>query len=121
MKKTNLGPVAVKLTRESTNALLQSLNQLYAIDTENSVSQSARKLMQKIIRHGRTFSQGENDKVSIYFYDNEASQLIELTSLFLSALLDCEDDYYERIGLSRKRGLGIPQSAEQNFSGDTQS
>ena len=55
MKKTNLGPVAVKIDRESVNALLQSLNQIAAIDPENHIAQSAQKLMQKIIKHGRTF------------------------------------------------------------------
>lgn len=120
MKKSNLGPVAVKLSRDDVNALLQILNQLYAIDTENSVSQTARKLMQKIMQHGRTYSHGGDDKVSIYFYDNEASRLIELTSLYLSVLLDKADDYYDRIGISHKKGLGISQSAEQTISDKTE-
>ena len=115
MKKTNLGPVAVKINRESVNALLQSLNQIAAIDPENHIAQSAQKLMQKIIRHGRTFPNDDMELVAIYFYDNEASMLIQLVSMYLSAVQENTEDYYDRIGRSRKRGLGISQSAEQKI------
>ena len=104
MKKTNLGPDAVKMNRESVNALLQSLNQIAAIDPENHIAQSAQKLMQKIIKHGRTFPHDDMKLVSIYFYDNEASTLIQLMSMYLVALEGSTEDYYDRIGRSRKRG-----------------
>jgi hypothetical protein len=120
MKKTNLGPVAVKIDRESVNALLQSLNQIAAIDPENHIAQSAQKLMQKIIKHGRTFPHDDMKLVSIYFYDNEASMLIQLVSMYLSAVQENTEDYYDRIGRSRKRGLGNPQSAEQTISDKTE-
>ena len=116
MKKTNLGPVAVKMNRESVNALLQSLNQIAAIDPENHIAQSAQKLMQKIIKHGRTFPHDDMELVSIYFYDNEASTLIQLVSMYLAVLEESTEDYYGRIGRSRKRGLGNPQSAEQKIA-----
>ena len=119
MKKTNLGPVAVKIDRESVNALLQSLNQIAAIDPENHIAQSAQKLMHKIIKHGRTFPHDDLKLVSIYFYDNEASMLIQLVSMYLAVLEESTEDYYDRIGHSRKRGLGNSQSAEQNFSGES--
>lgn len=116
MKKTNLGPVAVKLERDLVNALLQTLNQISAIDSENFVSQSAQKLMQKIIRHGRTFTNKGDEQVSVYFYDNEASRLIMLLSLYLSAVQTNTEDYFDRIGLSHKKGLGLSQSAEQKIA-----
>ena len=47
-----------------------SLNQIAAIDPENHIAQSAQKLMQKIIKHGRTFPHDDMKLVSIYFYDN---------------------------------------------------
>lgn len=119
MKKTNLGPVAVKMNRESVNALLQSLNQIAAIDPENHIAQSAQKLMQKIIKHGRTFPHDDMKLVSIYFYDNEASMLIQLVSMYIGAIHDSTEDYYDRIGRSRKRGLGNPQSVEQTLSGES--
>lgn len=119
MKKTNFGPVAVKMNRESVNALLQSLNQIAAIDPENHIAQSAQKLMQKIIKHGRTFPHDDMELVSIYFYDNEASTLIQLVSMYIGAIQDSTEDYYDRIGRSRKRGLGNPQSAEQTLSDKT--
>ena len=76
--------------------------------------------MQKIIKHGRTFPHDDMKLVSIYFYDNEASTLIQLVSMYLSAVQENTEDYYDRIGRSRKRGLGNPQSAEQTISGKTE-
>ncbi|MCR4761549.1 MAG: hypothetical protein K5705_14995 [Oscillospiraceae bacterium] len=121
MTKAVLGSVAVMLDREHTNALLQMLYQLSAIDAQNAVSQAAQKLMQKILKHGRTFKTKGDEKVSIYFYDNEAVQLIRLTGLYLSAMQTNEEDYFDRIGLSRKKGLGDSQSAEQTVSADCKS
>ena len=120
MKNPNLGPVAVKLNRGDVNALLQTLNQIAVIDPENHIAQSAQKLMQKIIKHGRTFPNDEMELVSIYFYDNEASMLIQLVSMYLSAVQENTEDYYDRIGRSRKRGLGNSQSAEQTISDKTE-
>ena len=118
MTKAVLGSVAVMLNREQVNALLQMLCQLSAIDAQNAVSQSAQKVMQKILKYGRTFKTKGDEKVSIYFYDNEAVQLIRLTGLYLSAVQTNAEDYFDRIGLSRKKGLGHSQSTEQTVSGN---
>ena len=58
----------MKTNRESVNALLQSLNQIAAIDPENHIAQSAQKLMQKIIKHGRTFPHDDMELVRILTY-----------------------------------------------------
>lgn len=118
MKKTILGPVAVKLNRGDANALLQMLGMLMAIDGSSVVSQEAQKLMQIIMRHGRTFTKGSDEKVSVYFYENEATDLIRLTALYLNAIQDPAEDYFDRIGQSHKKGLGNSQSAEQTVSAD---
>lgn len=120
MKKSTLGSVAVKLDRSQANALLQTLSQLAAIDSQNSISQEAQKLVQKILQHGRTFVFHGDEKVSIYFYENEASKLILLTSLYLSAIQPNAEDYFDRIGHSHKKGLGMSQSAEQTDSAETE-
>ena len=118
MKKTNLGSVPVMLHRSEANALLQMLGTLMGIDGSSIVSQEALKLMQKIMRHGRTFTKGSDEKVSIYFYENEATDLIRLTALYLNAMQIPAEDYFDRIGLSHKKGLGFSQSAEQTVPAD---
>ena len=121
MKKAMLGSVAVMLNRSEANALLQMLGTLMGIDGSSVVSQEAQKLMRKILRHGRTFSKGSDEKVSIYFYENEATDLIWLTALYLNAMQNPAEDYFDRIGLSHKKGLGISQSAEQTVPADCKS
>ena len=118
MKKAILGSVAVILNRGDANALLQMLGMLMAIDGSSVVSQEAQKLMQKIMRHGRTFTKGSDEKVSIYFYEKEATDLICLTALYLNAIQIPAEDYFDRIGRSHKKGLGYSQSAEQTVPAD---
>ncbi len=111
MKSTNgnLGPVAVTLDRGQVNALLQTLNCISVTDTENQYAKDAAKLKDKIIKHGRTFTHKEADSVSLYFYENEASSLIRLLSLFLFSAEDISTDYFPEIGRIHKKGLGIPK------------
>lgn len=109
MKSTNgkLGSVAVTLERGQVNALLQTLNCISVTDTENQYAKDAAKLKDKIIKHGRTFTHKEADSVSLYFYENEASSLIRLLSLFLFSAEDISTDYFPQIGRIHKKGLGI--------------
>ena len=108
------------LDRKEANALLHMLSMISTLEEDNVYSEDARKLMDKILKHGRTFTHKGSDKVSIYFYDNEASMLIQLVSMYLSAVQENTEDYYDRIGRSRKRGLGNSQSAEQTISDKTE-
>lgn len=118
MKKTVLGSVAVMLDRKEANALLHMLSMISTLEEDNVYSDDARKLINKILKHGRTFSQKGADKVSIYFYDNEATKLIMLTSLYLSSGQYQPEDFFPSIGRKHntevEKGLGIPNSAEQN-------
>ena len=120
MKSTNskLGSVAVTLNRGQVNALLETLNCISVTDTENQFAKDAARLKEKIIRHGRTYQHKNTDSVALYFYDNEASSLIRLLSLFLFSAEDVSADYYPEIGRIHKKGLGIPKTAEQNLSGN---
>ena len=56
-----------------------------------------------------------DEKVSLYFYENEAEKLILLTSLYLSAFGNPAHDYFPEIGLTRK-GSGSSRPAEQDHS-----
>ncbi len=117
MKRTRrrVGPIPVYLTREQINALLYLLDCFPAADCNSVFARDAEKLKRKILLHGRTFIDRGDEKVSLYFYEEEASKLILLTSLYLSAFGNLTNDYYPQIGLTRK-GLGLSQEAEQNHS-----
>ncbi len=119
MNDTNakIGKIGVILDREQINAVLQVLNCISTTDTSNIFSIDAEKLKRKIIRHGRAFNQMDTDKVSLFFYENEAANYIRLTAIFLSSVLAIEKDYYPEIGQIHKKGLGNAQSAEQKLSG----
>jgi len=123
MKNGTLGSVSVMLDRSEANALLHMLGVIAALEESNVYSDDARKLMNKILKHGRTYSQKGADKVSIYFYDNEATKLIMLTSLYLSSGQYQPEDFFPSIGrkheTEEKKGLGIPNSAEQNTQTDS--
>lgn len=84
-KRKNVGPVSVYLTREQVNALIYLLDCFPATDSNSVFARDAEKLKRKILLHGRTFIDHGEEKVSLYFYDNEAQKLIMLTSLYLSA------------------------------------
>ena len=75
----------------------------------------AEKLKRKILLHGRTFNDRGDKKVSLYFYEEEASTLILLTSIYVLAFGNPTNDYYEQIGLTRK-GVGSSHDAEQDHS-----
>ena len=82
---------------------------------DDAVQYTLTKLKRKILLHGRTFIDHGEEKVSLYFYDNEAQKLIMLTSLYLSAFGNPTNDYYSQIGLTRK-GVGSSHDAEQDHS-----
>ena len=117
MKRTRrrVGPISVYLTREQINALIYLLDCFPAADPYNKFAADAEKLKCKIMLHGRKFTDRGDEKVSLYFYEEEASKLILLTSVYAAAFGNPMNDYYERIGLTRK-GLGISQEAEQIHS-----
>ena len=117
MKRTRrrVGPISVFFTREQVNAILYLLDCFPAADCNSVFAHDAEKLKRKILLHGRTFTDLGDEKVSLYFFEEEASKLILLMSLYLSAFGNLTNDYYPQIGLTRK-GLGLSQEAEQNHS-----
>ena len=114
-KRKNVGPISVYLTREQVNAILYLLDCFPAADSNSVLARDAEKLKRNILLHGRTFLNHGEEKVSLYFYDNEAQKLIMLTSLYLSAFGNTPNDYYEQIGLTQK-GVGNSHDAEQDHS-----
>ena len=114
-KRKNVGPVSVYLTREQVNALIYLLDCFPAADSNSVFAHDAEKIKRKILLHGRTFVDHGEEKVSLYFYDNEAQKLIMLTSLYLCAFGNPTNDYYPQIGLTRK-GVGSSHDAEQEHS-----
>ncbi len=114
-KMKRVGPIAVYLSREQVNALLYLLDCFPAADNSSIFARDAEKLKRKILLHGRAFTDHGDEKVSLYFYENEAEKLILLTSLYLSAFGNPAHDYFPESGLTRK-GSGNSRPAEQEQS-----
>ena len=115
LRDKKVGPVSVYLTREQVNALIYLLDCFPAADANNKLAVDAEKLKRKIMLHGRTFNDRGDEKVSLYFYEEEASKLILLTSIYVLAFGNPANDYYEQIGLTRK-GVGSSHNAEKIHS-----
>ena len=118
-KMKRVGPIAVYLSREQVNALLYLLDLLdcfSAADNSSIFAQDAEKLKRKILLHGRTFTDRGDEKVSLYFYENEAEKLILLTSLYLSAFGNPAHDYFPEIGLTRKGFGKLPTCGAGSFA-----
>ena len=99
-KMKRVGPISVYLTREQVNALLYLLDCFPAADSNSIFARDAEKLKRKILLHGRTFTDRSDEKVSLYFYENEAEKMILLTSLYLPAFGNPSHDIYDKIKLS---------------------
>ena len=82
-KMKRVGPIAVYLTREQINALLYLLDCFPAADSNSIFASDAEKLKRKILLHGRTFNDRGDEKVSLYFYENEAAILLKAFFLFV--------------------------------------
>ena len=82
-KMKRVGPIAVYLTREQVNELLYLLDCFPAADSSSIFASDAEKLKRKILLNGRTFADRGDEKVSLYFYENEAVILLKAFSLFV--------------------------------------
>lgn len=98
--KSTRGSVAITLTREHANVLLMMLDIMLKADPDN---EDADKLKRKIITYGRTYNSKGDDKVVIYFYEQEASALIALMIYYIGATDEPQDDYFFSIGKRYKR------------------
>ena len=97
------GAVEVCLLRETVNALMYSLDAFEKADPKNRITVYANKIRDKIYNHGRTYTYKGEEKVVIYFYEQEAALLIKLMSFFISATDNPKQDFYFSIGKRRKQ------------------
>ena len=74
-----------------------------AADAENQLSETAGRLKEKILRHGRTFHAQGEDSVSIYFFPSEVIPLLKILALIFSVQMPAEKDNYPMIGRANRK------------------
>lgn len=79
-KKMPENAMPVYLSASHVNSLLAALDMIAKADAGNQLSETAGRLKEKILRHGRTFHAQGEDSVSIYFFPSEVIPLIGRTS-----------------------------------------
>ena len=100
-KKSRRGAVEVFLTREILNSMISVLDSYIAADAENKFSVYAQRIKNKILNHGRKFTHNREEQAVIYFYENEAAILIKLFSIYVNAIEETPEDYFDKIGKNR--------------------
>lgn len=98
------GSIEVYLPPEEVNALLSALNAIAVADPENRTARHAERLKQKILKHGRRFTDKGTESSVIYFYNEEAATLIHLFSFFTLVTQKPEmiTDFFSQMGRSRR-------------------
>lgn len=100
-KKNRRGAVEVFMTRDFLNSMISVLENYIAIDTTNKYSIYAKRLKNKILNHGRKFIYNDEEQVVIYFYEHEAALLIKLFSIYVNAIEETPENYFDRIGKTK--------------------
>lgn len=84
-KNSKRGAVEVFITADLCNSLIVALESFIAADSENKYAVYAKKIKDKILKHGRCFMNGDEENVAIYFYENEAALLIKMFAIYVNA------------------------------------
>lgn len=100
-RKSRRGAIEVFLTREFLNSMVSVLDSYIAADAENKYSVYAQRIKNKILNHGRKFLHNDEEQVVIYFYENEAAILIKLFSIYVNAIEETPENYFEEIGKAK--------------------
>ena len=91
--KNKIGPVKVFMDRSSLNGLLYCLDYLIAI-SDGEWEKNAKRIKEKILKHGRRFTNNNTGCAAICFYENEAAVLIKAFSLYVFLTRNPPKDYY---------------------------
>lgn len=98
------GAIEVFLSPEEVNALLSALNAIAVADPENRTARHAERLKQKILKHGRRFTDKGTESSVTYFYIEEAATMIHLFSFYTIVTQKPEmvTDFFSQMGRPRK-------------------
>lgn len=96
-------PETLFLSPELTNYLLSALTRIEEIDTGNRYAQLAGQLKQTILRFSKKEKRKGDDRVAVILYGKEASALIMLLTVYISAVSDSEPhDFFSELGKNIK-------------------
>lgn len=105
MKKEK-GTVKLIVTREFFNSLVTVLQFFVNVDSKNIYGKYASQLIDTIMLYSRPYSTEVADYAVMYFYENEASVLLYLYTMYFNATEDSREDYYKNIAHLKKNQSG---------------
>ena len=89
-KNSKRGAVEVFITADLCNSLISALDSFIVADSGNKYAVYAKKIKDKILKHGRWFMNGDEENVAIYFYENESALLIKMFAIYVNATENIE-------------------------------
>ena len=84
-KNSKRGAVEVFITADLCDSLILALDSFIVADSGNRYAVYAQKIKDKILKHGRCFTNGDEENVAVYFYENEAALLIKMFAIYVNA------------------------------------
>ncbi len=99
-------PETLFLPPDLTNYLFTAMTAIEEIDSNNRYAQLASQLKQTIMRYAKKERRKGDDRAAIILYGKEASALIMLLTIYISAISDDDfvpHDFFSELG-KNKRG-----------------
>lgn len=106
-KNSKKGSIEVFISKDFCNSMISVLSSFIVADSSNKYSIYAQRLKEKILKHGRTFTNQGEENAAIYFYENEAAMLIKLFAIYVNATENTTEDYFFQIGKNQKKDYKI--------------
>lgn len=101
--KTNRKPFTeLYLTKNQIEAMMYVLDCYLNADKYHKFGQYADRMKQKILNHGRTFINSDEEMVSLLMYETDMIILLKLFSTYISAVQEIPKDYFSEIVEAQK-------------------
>ncbi len=88
------GTVEIFFSRTQINGVLYMLDCFVKADETNKYAYFAKKLKANLLDYGRAIKNSEEEYVVVHLYKKEVATLINLTSFFLTSIIDVPIDYF---------------------------
>lgn len=97
-------PETLFLSPDLTNHLLSALTRIEQIDANNRYAQLAGQMKQTIMKFAKKEKRKGDDRATVILYGKEASALIMLLTVYISAVTDSEPhDFFSELGKNISR------------------
>ncbi len=98
-KKESKRATAIELyfNRSQTNGLIYVLDCFMKADKTNKYGKYAASLRKAIENYSRAFVSDGEEKIAFHLYNKEAATIIKLFSIYISAIQDMPEQYFDSI------------------------